>query len=90
MEVGDLEGSNLMFVNLGQQAMLGILSHLFFIAITWWALQALNFEKLLRANKIMQARLLYILLTVTIGSAASNFFLDYLSWSLNMPFFIQR
>ncbi|MGM9926164.1 MAG: DUF1146 family protein [Bacillus sp. (in: firmicutes)] len=79
-----------MFVTLGQQAMLGILSHLFFIAVTWWALQALRFDKLIRSNKVMQARLLYILLTVVIGSTASNFFLDYLSWSLNMPFLIQR
>lgn len=89
MYSGNKEGSDFMFVELGQQAMLGIVSHLFFIAITWWALQALNFEKLLRANKVMQARLLYILLTVTIGSAASNFFLDYLSWSLHMPFFLK-
>lgn len=78
-----------MFVNLGQQAMLGIISHLFFFAITWWALQALNFEKFLRPNKIMQARLLYILLTIAIGSIVSNFFLDYLSLSIQMPFLFQ-
>lgn len=78
-----------MFAQVGQQAVLGIVSHLFFFAVTWWALQALNFEKLLRANKVVQARLLYILLTVAIGSLVSNFFLDYLSWSSNMPFLFQ-
>lgn len=79
-----------MFVDLGQQAMLGIIIHLFFFAITWWALQALNFEKFLRANKVMQARLLYILLTLAIGSTVSNFFLDYLSLSTQIPFLFQN
>jgi len=63
-----------MLENLGQQALINLISHLFFIGITFFALQALNFEKLLRANKVFQARLLYILLTIVIGSAVSNFF----------------
>ena len=75
-----------MFANLGQQAMFGIISHLFFIAITWWALQALHFDKLLRANKVIQARVLYILLTLAIGSTVSGFFLDYITWSNQLPF----
>ncbi|WP_163099480.1 DUF1146 family protein [Peribacillus alkalitolerans] len=75
-----------MFANLGQQAVFGIISHLFFIAITWWALQALHFDKLLRANKVIQARVLYILLTLTIGSTVSGFFLDYIAWSNQLPF----
>jgi uncharacterized integral membrane protein (TIGR02327 family) len=77
-----------MFSAIGQQAITGIMSHLFFIAVTWWALQALNFEKLLRANSILKARILYLLLTVAIGSAVSNFFLDYLSYSMQLPYLI--
>lgn len=76
-----------MFVQLGQQAILGIIIHLVFFAITWWALQALNFDKFLRANKVFQARLLYIMLTIALGSLVSNFFLDYLSWSTNLSYF---
>ncbi|HLU21073.1 DUF1146 family protein [Lederbergia graminis] len=70
-----------MLENLGQQAILNILSHLVFIGITFYALQALHFDKLLRGNRVFQARLLYILLTIVIGSSVSNFFLDYLYWS---------
>ena len=76
-----------MFVKLGQEAILGIIIHMVFFAITWWALQALNFDKFLRANKVFQARLLYILLTIALGSLVSNFFLDYLSWSTNLSYF---
>ncbi|MET3697112.1 uncharacterized integral membrane protein (TIGR02327 family) [Bacillus oleivorans] len=74
-----------MVTDFGQQALVSILSHLLFIGITWWALQALHFDKLLRVNRVVQARLLYILLTVAIGSSVSNFFLDYLIWSQQLP-----
>ena len=70
-----------MAMEFGQQALISIISHLFFIGISFYALQSLNFEKLLRANKVFQARLLYILLTIVIGATVSNFFLDYLNWA---------
>ncbi|QQZ09205.1 DUF1146 family protein [Heyndrickxia vini] len=69
----------------GQQALLSIISHLFFIVLTFWALGALNFEKLLKPNRVIQARLLYVFITIAIGSAISNFFLDYLLWSKQIP-----
>ena len=75
-----------MYTVLGQQALLGMIVHLCFIAITWWALQALNFDKLLRSNKILQARILYVLLTIAIGSAVSNFFLDYIGFANRLPY----
>lgn len=69
----------------GMQALLSIVSHLFFIGVTWWALQALHFDKLLRAGRVVQARVLYILLTITIGSAVSGFFLEYWSFAQQLP-----
>ena len=66
-------------IGFGQQALLSIISHLAFIALAWYALQALNFEKFLRANRVFQARVLYLLLAIVLGSIVSNFFLDYLS-----------
>jgi uncharacterized integral membrane protein (TIGR02327 family) len=69
----------------GYQALVSILSHLVFIALTWWTLQGVQIEKLLKPNRVVQARLFYILLTIAIGSTVSNFFLDYLSWSRQLP-----
>jgi len=69
----------------GYHALISIFSHLIFIALTWWALQGLNIEKIIKPNRIAQGRLFYILLTITIGSTVSNFFLDYLSWSRQLP-----
>lgn len=73
----------------GQNALLSILSHLIFIAISWWALQSVRLDKLIRPNRVFQARLFYILLAIVIGSSVSNFFLDYLQWSQQLPLIFQ-
>jgi uncharacterized integral membrane protein (TIGR02327 family) len=82
------EGKTIL-IGFGQQALLSIISHLAFIALAWYALQALNFEKFLRANRVFQARLLYLLLAIVLGSIVSNFFLDYLSWTRDLPQLVQ-
>ncbi|MFD2215090.1 DUF1146 family protein [Metabacillus endolithicus] len=69
----------------GQLALISMVVHLAFIAVTWWALQALNIEKWIKAGKVIQAKVLLILLTISIGSLVSNFFLDYLLWSQQLP-----
>ncbi|GLB59034.1 DUF1146 family protein [Cytobacillus sp. NCCP-133] len=79
-----------MISGFGQQALISIMSHLTFIALAWWALQALRLESLLRANHVFQARVLYVLLSIVIGSVVSNFFLDYLLWSQQLPLILQN
>ncbi|MDA7025399.1 DUF1146 family protein [Bacillus sp. CLL-7-23] len=66
---------------IGQQAAVSILVHLFFIALTWWALLAVNIDPLIKRGKILQARVFMIIITIAIGSIVSNFFLDYLYYS---------
>ncbi|MFB3165516.1 DUF1146 family protein [Neobacillus sp. 179-C4.2 HS] len=78
-----------MMENFGEVALLSIFSHLVFIALAWWALQSIRLDKLLKPNHVFQARLLYILLAIIIGSSVSNFFLDYLSWSRQLPLILQ-
>ncbi|KHD86687.1 DUF1146 family protein [Heyndrickxia ginsengihumi] len=74
-----------MLSGFGNQALISILTHLFFIAISFWALQAVNIEQIIKKNRVVQARLLYVLLSLAIGSAVSNFFLNYLLWSQQLP-----
>ncbi|MCL1697486.1 MULTISPECIES: DUF1146 family protein [unclassified Lysinibacillus] len=71
---------------IGQDALIGILSHIFFIAITFYALQAFMLEKLFKKNKVFQIQLIYILVSITIGSAVSNFFLQISNWSGKLPY----
>jgi uncharacterized integral membrane protein (TIGR02327 family) len=69
----------------GQLALISMIVHLAFIIVTWWALQAINIEKWIKSGKVIQAKVLLILLTIAIGSLVSNFFLDYLLWSQQLP-----
>ncbi|WAA12162.1 DUF1146 family protein [Fervidibacillus halotolerans] len=78
-----------MLENIGFSSLLSIVSHLLFIGLAWWALQSLQFEKFLRKNRVAQARLLYILLAIAIGSTVSNFFLDYFIWSNQITYIFQ-
>ncbi|MFJ8514719.1 DUF1146 family protein [Lysinibacillus xylanilyticus] len=71
---------------IGQEALIGIFSHLFFIAITFYALQAFMLEKIFKKNKVFQIQLIYILLSIAIGSAVSNFFLQISNWSGKLPY----
>ncbi|OLN24155.1 hypothetical protein BTO30_01730 [Domibacillus antri] len=74
-----------MIESFGQEALISMIMSLFFIGLSFWALQAIRFEKLLRKNQVARARLLYLLLSIVIGSAVSSFFLDYLLWSRQLP-----
>lgn len=77
-----------MLENIGINSLLSIVSHLVFIGLTWWALQALDYERFLRKNRVAQARLLYLLIAIAIGSTVSNFFLDYLFWTKQIPYLL--
>ncbi|MGB3261075.1 DUF1146 family protein [Paenisporosarcina sp.] len=75
-----------MYTQIGQQAILGILSHAFFIGITFFALRAVMIEKVVKKQHVFQVQLLYILLSIAIGSSVSNFFLNMSNWSKQLPF----
>ncbi|GLI83977.1 DUF1146 domain-containing protein [Rossellomorea marisflavi] len=74
-----------MDVTFGQQALISMLIHLVVFAVTFWALQSIQLDKLLKKNRVAQGRLLYILLTIAIGSAVSRFLLDYYLWTQQLP-----
>ncbi|MFC7685813.1 DUF1146 family protein [Ureibacillus sp. GCM10028918] len=74
------------YQTLGIQAVMGLVSHIFFIAITFYALQAFRLEQLFKKGKVFQIQLIYILLSIAIGSAVSNFLIDFTSWSRQLPY----
>jgi uncharacterized integral membrane protein (TIGR02327 family) len=62
--------------------LLSIVLSVAFIGLSWWALQAFRFEKILHRPNSAQAKLLQIFLSIVLGYELSRFFLDYLGWSL--------
>ncbi|WP_407370997.1 DUF1146 family protein [Carnobacterium sp.] len=71
---------------LGVQALITIVSHLFFVLLTFWALKGIRIEKLIKKNSIGQARVLYLFVSITIGYTVSSFFMDFLLTSQNLIF----
>ena len=69
-----------------EQAVIAILANIFFIGISFYALQALMMEKILKKNRVFQAQLFYILTSIMIGSIVANFFLNLTNWSNQLPF----
>ncbi len=75
-----------LYQTIGIKAVLGIFSHLFFIAITFYALQAFRLDQLFKKGKTIQIQLIYILLSIAIGTSVSNFVLDFSKWSQQLPY----
>lgn len=69
-----------------EQAVIAILANVFFIGISFYALQALMMDKIIKKNCVFQAQLFYILTSIMIGSIVANFFLNLTNWSNQLPF----
>lgn len=65
---------------------ISIFLYLFFIAISWWALQQVRFEIFLRQPTSPQAKLLHILVSIALGYMITRFFVDYLNISLQLAY----
>jgi uncharacterized integral membrane protein (TIGR02327 family) len=70
----------------GQQALISIFSHIFFTGVAFYALRAVMIEKWIRKHHVLQAQILYIFLSIAIGTTVSNFFLNISLWSRQLPY----
>ena len=80
------KGGFIIMFSIGQLAITGLLSHIIFILITWYVMQAINFEPIIRKNRTTEARIFFLLIAVVIGTSVSRFFLDILQWSRDLLF----
>ncbi|SEO23732.1 conserved hypothetical integral membrane protein [Amphibacillus marinus] len=70
-----------MLQDLGIEALINIVSHLFFITVTWQVIRAVRLDEIFSKNRILEARIFILFVTIMIGSAVSNFVIDLLTWS---------
>lgn len=68
------------------QPLLAIISHIFFIGVSFYAMRALMLDKIIKSNHVFQAQIIYIFLSIVIGTSVSNFFLEISYWSGRLPF----
>lgn len=65
----------------GQFAIVGIISHIIFIYIAWKMMLGINFEPIVRKNRVTEAQVIIIFIAIIIGSGVSRFVLDVIRWS---------
>ena len=70
------------------QSVVDLISHVFFILVAFWALQAFKTDVVIKKNYIPQARTLYILISIALGYTVSNFFLEFILSIQNLFFLI--
>lgn len=69
---------------IGIHSLIALISHIFFICMTFWALQSLRTDTWIKKYHIPQARLLYIFLAIAIGYNVSSFFIEFILDSQNL------
>lgn len=74
---------------IGIQAAGTLISHIFFILLTFWALQAVRVEKIIRKYHVGQAKVLYLLVSIAIGYLVSTFFIEFILSSQNLLFLLE-
>lgn len=75
-----------LYVQAGQQAMFNLIAYIFFIGITFYAIQAFRFEQLFKKGKTFQIQLVYILFSIAIGSLVAQFFINFSTFSRQLPY----
>ena len=70
------------------QSVVDLISHVFFILVAFWALQAFKTDVVIKKNHIPQSQTLYILISIALGYTASNFFLEFILSIQNLFFLI--
>ncbi|AWE06310.1 hypothetical protein DCE79_02420 [Lysinibacillus sp. 2017] len=75
-----------LFVQAGQQAITNVLAYIIFIGISFYALQGLRIEQLFKKGRTFQIQLFFVLISIVIGSAVADFFINFLTWSQTIPY----
>lgn len=69
------------------QSIIDLVSHVFFILIAFWSLQAVRTDAFIKKYHVPQARTLYIILAIAIGYTVSNFFIGIIHSIQNVVYF---
>ncbi|MFC3747529.1 DUF1146 family protein [Paenibacillus sp. GCM10012306] len=66
---------------IGRSGLVSMVVSLLCVVLSWWALQNLKLDLIIRYPKSPQGRLLHLLLAIVLGHFVAGFLLDYLGWS---------
>lgn len=72
---------------IGIQAIINIITQIFFILISFWSIQGIHFERFLPIRE-QQGKVLIVLSSVAIGYLCASFFLSLIDNIKNLTFLI--
>jgi uncharacterized integral membrane protein (TIGR02327 family) len=70
-----------MNTSMGMNGLLNIFITLICIVCSWWAIQGLHLDKILKRPRGAQGKLLQVLLSIALGYQVARFVVDYFHWS---------
>ncbi|TFB19257.1 DUF1146 domain-containing protein [Filobacillus milosensis] len=70
-----------MFTDIAIDSIVFMFSHIIFIIIAWKCLEAVKIEQIFKKNRVAESRILFIMLSIVIGTTVSNFVIDFIQWS---------
>lgn len=73
-----------LLIQAGQQSIIKIVAYIIFISISFYALQSLRLDQIFKKGMTFQIQLVYVLLSIVIGQAVANFFIDFTTLSQNL------
>lgn len=74
--------------SIGIMSIISIISHIFFISVTWYVLQVIKIDPFIRGGRETEVKILMLFVTIAIGTAVSRFFLDILQWSQDLTYLL--
>ncbi|MCQ4088128.1 DUF1146 family protein [Saccharibacillus sp. JS10] len=69
------------FSQTGVSGILSMVLSLGCIFLSWWALQNLKLDVIIRHPQSPQGKMLHVLLAIVLGHFVASFMLDYIGWS---------
>lgn len=75
--------------NIGIRALITLACYFVFTGVSFWALQAVRFDQLLRRGHVPQAQTLFIILAAVLGYLCSSFFLNFIDNTRNLIFLLR-
>lgn len=74
------------YQTMGIQAAIALFSHIFFIGISFYALQCLRLDMVFKKGKTFQIQLFYILMSIALGYTVSSFLLNFTGLSRQLHY----
>lgn len=74
--------------SIGLQAVITIISHMGFIMISFYGLQAIRLEQFFKPNHVRQVQIVLMFLAIIMGYSVSQFFLEIISQARNIIFLV--